>query len=331
MRNWIAAITLALCAAATPPPAKAAPYTAEYVFGDSLSDTGNLLRLAAANPAAFQGVALPLPPYLTGRYSNGPVWVEGLAQSLGLPLQPSLAGGTNFSFAGALTGGGSIPGVAAQAAGFLAATGGAADPQALYILGGGGNDLRRATSADLAIAQNAADNIAAALAALYAAGARNFLVATPPDVSLLPEVQGTGAALAAVRALRAFLGEALRAELLADLAAFAALRPDAQVTSLDIFGLLRDAVADPARYGFTNVVDACLDAASQSVCSTPGSFLFWDGIHPTAAGHDILAQAALAALVPVPEPAALGLLAAALLALGLAARPGRRAAAAQPA
>jgi phospholipase/lecithinase/hemolysin len=44
------------------------------VFGDSLSDTGN-----------------------AGRFSNGPVWVEQLAEKLKLPLLPSGRGGQNYA------------------------------------------------------------------------------------------------------------------------------------------------------------------------------------------------------------------------------------------
>ena len=66
------------------------------VFGDSLSDTGNLF--------AATGGTNPIPPYFNGRFSNGPVWVETLAASLGLPVNPSLLGGTNYAFAGAVTG-----------------------------------------------------------------------------------------------------------------------------------------------------------------------------------------------------------------------------------
>ena len=40
-----------------------------------------------------------------GVFSNGPVWVQDLANTLGLgPLLPSLAGGTDFAVGGAQTG-----------------------------------------------------------------------------------------------------------------------------------------------------------------------------------------------------------------------------------
>jgi phospholipase/lecithinase/hemolysin len=52
-----------------------------YVFGDLLSDTGNLFR--ATSEASGEG--FPPPPFFEGRYSNGELWVEGLASELGVP------------------------------------------------------------------------------------------------------------------------------------------------------------------------------------------------------------------------------------------------------
>ena len=46
-----------------------------YVFGDSLSDNGNLFDMTG-------GLAPPSPPYFDGRFPNGPVWVEHLDKML---------------------------------------------------------------------------------------------------------------------------------------------------------------------------------------------------------------------------------------------------------
>ena len=61
------------------------------VLGDSLSDNGNFYNLTG-RPGA---------PYWQGRISDGPVAVEYLAQSLGVPLK-------DFAYAGATTGVGNI-------------------------------------------------------------------------------------------------------------------------------------------------------------------------------------------------------------------------------
>ena len=66
----------------------------------------------------------------------------------------------------------------------------------------------------------------------------------------------------------------------------------------DVFGILRDVVGAPGSVGLSNVTDPCiaLDTKVHAFCAKPDSYLFWDGIHPTVAGHRILAQRAKAAL-----------------------------------
>ena len=71
--------------------------------------------------------------------------------------------------------------------------------------------------------------------------------------------------------------------------------------------------AHPAAYGFVNATDAC---GALATCD-PQKYFFWDGIHPTSAGHDLLARTLLAA---VPEPGSWLMLAAGLLLVALRAR-----------
>src|ERR1700722_17642139 len=99
------------------------PYDAIYVFGDSYCDVGNIFL-------ATKGATPLSPPYYHGRFSNGPIWVEHLAGALGLPMQPSLAGGTDYAVGGAevtqavVTSQGTIPSVPQQVEEYLAAHGG---------------------------------------------------------------------------------------------------------------------------------------------------------------------------------------------------------------
>ena len=60
-----------------------------YVFGDSLSDMGTVFRMTG-------GMYQPNPTYYKGRYSNGRVWVEYLADRLKLPSDRV----TNFAYGG---------------------------------------------------------------------------------------------------------------------------------------------------------------------------------------------------------------------------------------
>lgn len=58
-------------------------YDTMVVFGDSLSDNGNLYRYSL-------GYLPASPPYYKGRFSNGPLWVEYLSQDLNGDQQPKL-------------------------------------------------------------------------------------------------------------------------------------------------------------------------------------------------------------------------------------------------
>ena len=94
----------------------------------------------------------------------------------------------------------------------------------------------------------------------------------------------------------------------------ARLAGEAGVTTFDIFGLGTQFAANPALFGFSNVTDAC-GAVAGADCS---QYAYWDGIHPTAAAHRVIADAFLA--VAVPEPETWVLLAGGLAALGAISR-----------
>ncbi len=311
-------------------PVAASPYSALYVFGDSLSDAGNAY-IATQKVPPIQPVS---PPYYHGVFSNGPVWAQDLSLSLGLPpLTASLAGGTDFAYGGAQTG--TTPlhtanrtDLPAQLTQFQKAIPKPA-PNALYTLWIGSNDLFAALSAlgagtltqagaktDLAAAVANVDQFVAGLAA---DGAKNLLVLTVPDLGVTPAIRAEGAvAMQTASTLAASF----------DTAMVASLEGIAQADSLnlhlvDTYSLLDAAVANPAQFGFSNVTAPCwtgslTSASSGTLCGSSmaaqNQYLFWDTVHPTAAGQLLVAQAAENA---VPEPGSLALLASALVALAL--------------
>lgn len=307
-------------------------YSNLFVFGDSLADSGNnalVFDSLSGSPGVLRTPVpisdpylIPSYPYASGRYSNGPVWVEQLASSLGLSALPALAGGSNFAFGGARVGPSNSPfpySLLDQVASFLSMTGGSAPGSALYIVEGGGNDARDI----LQVAAGGGDpasrilayalNMASIVGQLKGGGAQDILVWNVPDIGKIPAILALGAGVSAqtsalVMAMNVALDNALDS------------LPAAWQQGLIRFGAFaafNDLFADPAAQGFSDITHAC--AADPLCIASPDSTFFWDGIHPTTAGHALLAAAVLAEL---PEPATLLLCILALAALGLGRRAG---------
>lgn len=327
---------LAIAALLTGTPAQAAPYDSLFIFGDSLSDAGNNAFAIGADP--LQGITgnsyIPSQPYASGQYTNGNVWATTFANSLGLGAYaaPALLGGGNFAFGGARTGMDGAPpfnfppSLKTQASMFLGRPGGGAPGSALYVVAGGGNDARDTlTSAGAAIAASdllLANSIIGAAAMQYAAdtewivhslrnaGARSIVVWNTPNLGLVPAVTAGGPGAS-------FLGSLVASSMNAALGA--AMADETGVTIFDDYGLLTEAVANPGAFGLTNVSDACGNVFAG--CD-PATSMFWDGIHPTSAGHALLAHEMLrsAAVVAVPEPETYAMMLMGLGLLGLVAR-----------
>ena len=353
------------------------------VFGDSLSDDGNL------DLSCISQGACPQLPFLMRFTTNpGEVAVEHIADYFGTPLTPALMQGTDFAFGGAgiLNNSpgtpSSVPLLPTQLGMYLQATGNKADPDTLYAVWGGANDVfyaatsgaAAATAQQLiqqtiaaqvqqAIAANVIPNDPTAIAAFTAqitpivtqqvvaqvtagagvsslmdqtqiqaylqqaaatelgmikqlgdAGARYVMVFNLPNIGLTPSglAQGptaagqlTGLSLVYNNTLNAGLASA-----------------GVNIIPVNTFALVNEIVADPARYGFTNVTQPactggdgssfeCLPAGTPGATVTyqPGTestYLFADGVHPTAATHALLAQYAESIITAPGEISLLG-------------------------
>lgn len=302
------AVIMALSIGSAPLPATATLFQHVVLFGDSLSDMGNVFTVTEALTDA-----IPVsPPYFDGRFSDGPVWVETLAQRLRLNVEASLQGGRNFAYGGAEISADSreifqqdigelIPSLRTQVERFLAEDflSDIVNSTSLYILWGGANDLRDTLldeGADpLAQAQSAARDLAEALRDLADAGATYFLVPNLPNLGRTPEslVRGSAFIGRATSASMAF-NETLRTALDAVEA-----ERNIAIIRLDVFTYLEDIIAAPERFGFTNVTAPCLPGGpfeGGTACASPATYLFWDEIHPTTVVHTLLAGLAIEAL-----------------------------------
>ena len=275
--------------------ATAASFSQLYVFGDSLSDTGNSFNATGIPPS---------PPYDQGRFSNGPVWVDYLASDLGLSAQQQ----TNYAFGGATSGsdnntpgGQGLPGLQQQIDSYKA-TNTSADANALYVVWAGANDYLGGNATNPSVPVN---NLSTAVSTLASSGAKNIMVVNLPDLGKLPitngNIQTASVLSAATQAHNSGLSASL--DLLSQ-------QTNTNIIPLDVNSLFNQAIAQPQSFGFTNVTDACLTSAG--VCNNPNEHLFWDDFHPTTVAHQFVGDLAFSAVESkaVPEPSAtLGILA----------------------
>lgn len=243
------------------------------VFGDSLSDVGNL-------DAATFGLQ-PGSDYFEGRFSNGPVYSEQLAEKLGLgPLRPSRDDGLNYAHGGARTsgttffeGGLFIQDFDEQLEVFFE------DQQLsggdLVVVFVGSNDFI------LGEAQNAegrANRVVTQLERLVDSGAENLLSINLPLMGETPDGRSDRESLnARAEAFNTRLAQGV--ENLQE-------RADVNLFSLDIAELLTILLEEPNAFGFENTTQRGQSAADDS------GYLFWDGNHPTTAAHALFAEAA---------------------------------------
>jgi outer membrane lipase/esterase len=267
-------------------------FSSFWVFGDSLSDDGNL-PVSAAPPA----------PYFNGRFSNGPVWNEGIQQEFLGAFRPA----ENFAFGGARTSGpnasGPIPGLDDQVAGFIAAGLPAiSGPESVATIWAGANNIFQALAVGgkaNRVGRNAAKDVIQSIVALETAGLSNFLVFNLPDIGKSPAYFGLSAATDA--------SDVFNDTLMRNLNKLA--RNGTSIRIVDINTIFDGIIADPTGSGYVDASTPCILVPG---CTQNSPFLFWDSVHPTAVGHQQIeaeARASLAgaALAPAPVPLPAGL------------------------
>lgn len=336
------AIGLAL---AMPSFAHASPsYSAMYVFGDSLSDRGNLAE-------GFQ-TAFPDPPSFHYSFTNGPVAVSVLASRLGLAAEPSLwlsgfqdtAGifpstfvpGTNYAVGGAtaqLTTANGISGINLpdQVGAYLGHVGNVADPAALYTVFIGGNDVRDATLPGGGGASAITDAVTTEgqqIQNLIDAGARNLFIVNVTDVGAAPEFALEQPGLAP---LATAYSKQYDSELAAGLLKLSA-PTGTNILSFDLLSYSRMLLANASDFGITNTTDPCYvvsllpPSGTPTAACGPGAanidqFAFWNDVHPTRQIHALIADGLLQTLSgnpspsPIPEPSSMVLFMVGLLGL----------------
>ncbi|KAA2284278.1 autotransporter domain-containing protein [Arenimonas fontis] len=276
--------------------AHAQSFSGFYAFGDSLTDSGNV------------GDVNGLPPGSSFTTNPDPVMVEIVANAFGLQAVNSLQGGSNFAWGGACVNAAGpclnpVPNIPTQISQYLTATGGSADPNALYSIWGGANDIFATLVLDPGNAQ--ANTVAAAtayvqqIARLQAAGANYIIVYNLPNLGVTPQFASTPNA-GSVSQITVVYNSALNTGL--------AQLGDG-IIAVDTFGLITEVMADPGLYGLSNVTGTACSPPNSVACGPQGSglpaeyapgtnetWLFADGVHPTGIAHRMLANVILSTI-----------------------------------
>jgi phospholipase/lecithinase/hemolysin len=244
-------------------------------------------------------------------FSNGPTWAEDLTDELdtavsGKPALREPGVFTNYAVgrARARPGAPVFPDfdLGTQVGAFLTDFRGQAPAERTYVIWIGANDLFDALEAlqsdptgatSQGIIQQAITATAECVQMLWISGARKFLIVNLPDPALTPYVRSLGPVAQGVSTQ---LTAAYNGALAQTLAALTAL-PQIEIQQFDVNAFLHTVVSTPARYGLGDVEDSCLafNVTTNAVCADPDRYLFWDGIHPTRAGHLLISFALIKA------------------------------------
>ena len=291
--------------------AMAQEFSSVVVFGDSLSDSGNW--------ASTQS----LPPGTSFTTNPDPVWAEIVAREFGNDGKNFLAGGSNFAWGGACANPSGICSRSSQVADISQQItehldGGRADPDALYMIWAGGNDIEAIATAAAGESLSPTEvpgEIRGAVGALLGqqvrqlstAGARFIVVLTVPDPGRTPLAAGQSMT---ARGQLSLLAQSFNQ----------GIRDSLQEKSpgpifVDVAALADEVFKDPDAYGFTRPQGTACQRGNSP--AGPGSdslfcgptadgyaaapdesetYFFADGLHPSGASHELIANAVLATI-----------------------------------
>jgi len=267
-------------------------YSGIVIFGDSLSDPGNIPK--------FFGINYPAPPYFENQFSNGPVYAKYLDSLLGIgaPLQDYAIGGaeTGTGNIGGLKGNPSIglpnAGINGEISLYLESSP-KPDPTQLFIVWGGANDyfnlittlqnggptgaaLKSFLTGPTGPVTTAVGNLVADVTRLAQIGVKNFVVPNLPNIGATPSLNGS----AKTAGQGALLSSLHNQELAAAMGALQQ-KLHVNITIVDIGAVFKGVLANPAQFGLdlAHTTQECIQ--NPTCVAKHQNYLFWDDVHPT--------------------------------------------------
>lgn len=271
----------------------ATPLDKIIVFGDSLSDNGNLYDY-------LDHEFPPSPPYHQGRFTNGPVWIELLAASY-YP-EGSASHVQDFAYGGAGVTGDeeALFSLAHEIDSYFLAHHDKADANGLYVVWIGSNNYLSLPDPDSEPVNQVIKGISDDLKRLADKGAKHVLVVGVPDLGQTPAARD----MDAIEQLTHYSIEHNQA-LSDELSALKNTYPDVQWIYYDVNKPFTDMLAAPEKYGFTNIKDTCYEAMISENTPQPilkmvssvkagtgqnncDGYLFFDLVHPSVLAHQVM-------------------------------------------
>lgn len=275
---------------------KAKSFSRIILFGDSMSDNGNLYQRSVELSLIFPiSPVLPIsPPYFKGRFTNGQVWVEHLSQKLNIDKDSLL----NYAYAGASIQNDymPIPNLDKQVNKYLTWNR-SGDPYALYVVWMGSNDfLRTLDQPQDEVIDSMIAGFEYNVRRLIEHGAKHLLAPSLPDLSFTPDTlskdvkNGNNIYSSRMHNMAIAYNKVLAEQLIRLQNEF----PDVHFMTYDVYKFIHEAHDQADKFGFSVIDQRCNPNSywkdDEEICNMPKQYVFWDGIHPTAQAHDILAK-----------------------------------------
>lgn len=302
MKRFALAIFSSLIGGAALAAPVSSPYSSLIVIGDSLSDTGNAYH-------ASSGAVPASPPYHQGRFSNGPIWADLIAEEFEAESKPVF----NAAFGGArvIANDDASPDLLLQLLWqtFNFSEFGDRPLAAMWL---GANDLFAMIEGEGPVSDvvDVVETMAWGLDTLKSLSFDDLVLLELPNLGAIPRYLGTALSERATLFSNAF-NQVLRVE---------AARAEMDGTRVDVVpleGLFETLLQDPGLLGMSEVAVPCL-VSGGALCSDPETYVFFDHVHPSAGVHAAIAdafRAELTATAIVPISASLPFLATGILIL----------------
>lgn len=269
----------------------ASNFNGSVIFGDSLSDGGNVGLVTLGQATKFTT-------------NPGMTTAEIVADRIGHHTTASLLGGQNYAWGGATVSDleKKVPNLQQQLGQYLSSNGGQANENTLYQVWGGGNDIFNLVSqfqtGSINLQQlqlslmDTSNKEVLILDSLYNAGARYVVVYNLPDMGLTPDANASGPMVAGFMSQ---LSNSYNTQLNAELEKMST--KGLNIVPVNVYGLLGEINQNPYNYGIINNISDTACGGSSLGCTANGQgYMFADGVHPTSETHQLLAQVVLSTL-----------------------------------